>query len=65
MKLIVNGESIEKDVKSLAQLLKTMDIPERGVAVAVNNSMIRCDNWADFSLSEGDNILVIKAACGG
>ena len=44
MKLIVNGESIEKDVKSLAQLLKTMDIPERGVAVAVNNSMIRRDN---------------------
>lgn len=65
MKLIVNGESIEKDVKSLAQLLKTMDIPERGVAVAVNNSMVCRDNWADFSLSEGDNILVIKAACGG
>lgn len=65
MKLKVNGEMVEHDVAYLSQLLETMALPERGVAVAVNNTMISREEWKNYSLSEGDNILIIKAACGG
>ena len=65
MKLKVNGEIVEHDVAYLGQLLETMALPERGVAVAVNNTMISREKWENYSLSEGDNILIIKAACGG
>ena len=65
MKLKVNGEMVEHDVVYLSQLLETMALPERGVAVAVNNTMISRVEWKNYSLSEGDNILIIKAACGG
>lgn len=65
MKLIVNGEPVDKDVSLLGQLLQTMELPERGVAVAVNNTMIARDKWDSCTLSEGDNVLIIKAACGG
>lgn len=65
MKLKVNGEMVEHDVAYLSQLLETMALPERGVAVAVNNTMISRVEWKNYSLSEGDNILIIKAACGG
>ncbi len=56
---------VEHDVAYLSQLLETMALPERGVAVAVNNTMISREKWENYSLSEGDNILIIKAACGG
>ena len=56
---------VEHDVAYLSQLLETMAFPERGVAVAVNNTMISRVEWKNYSLSEGDNILIIKAACGG
>ena len=65
MKLKVNVEMVEHDVAYLGQLLETMALPERGVAVAVNNTMISREEWKNYSLSEGDNILIIKAACGG
>ena len=65
MKLKVNGEMVEHDVAYLGQLLEIMALPERGVAVAVNNTMISREEWKNYSLSEGDNILIIKAACGG
>ena len=65
MKLKVNGEMVEHDVAYLSQLLETMALPERGVAVAVNNTMISRVEWKNYSLSEGDSILIIKAACGG
>ena len=56
---------VEHDVAYLSHLLETMALPERGVAVAVNNTMISRVEWKNYSLSEGDNILIIKAACGG
>ena len=56
---------VEHAVAYLSQLLETMALPERGVAVAVNNTMISRVEWKNYSLSEGDNILIIKAACGG
>ncbi|KAB5204631.1 sulfur carrier protein ThiS, partial [Bacteroides thetaiotaomicron] len=33
--------------------------------IAVNNKMIPRSEWEKFALQENDNLVVIKAACGG
>ena len=54
MKLKVNGEMVEHDVAYLSQLLETMALPERGVAVAVNNTMISREEWKNYSEDHED-----------
>ncbi len=50
---------------TLAQLATQLQLPENGVAIAVNNRMIPRPQWDGFGLQENDNLIVIKAACGG
>ena len=40
-------------------------LPEKGIAVAVDNAMVPRMEWESFTLKEGANIVIIKAACGG
>ena len=55
MKLKVNSKETEaKDA-----------LPERGVAIAVNNKMIPRTEWNERILQPNDSLVVIKAACGG
>lgn len=56
---------IPNAVHTVASLLKELNIPEKGTAVALNNRMVRRDDWAKHELAEGDKILLIKAAYGG
>ena len=60
-----NKEMIVPEGSSLSQLSQTLNLPEKGVAIAVNNQMIPRQNWLDKKLAENDKIVVIKAACGG
>ena len=60
-----NKEMIVPEGSSLSQLSQTLKLPEKGVAIAVNNQMIPRQNWLDKKLAENDQIVVIKAACGG
>lgn len=66
MDIRVNGNvtEIEADA-TLDVVLQALDLPERGVAVAVNNRMVTRGVWSDTVLHENDNVLIIKAACGG
>lgn len=50
---------------SLQQLAETLQMPDKGVAVAVNNQMIPRTKWSETILQENDQVVVIKAACGG
>lgn len=50
---------------TLAQLTMQLELPIQGIAIAVNNQMIPRTKWEEFLLHENDNIVVIKAACGG
>ena len=56
---------METDAVTLLQLTTELSLPAQGVAVAVNNRMIPRTEWADYALSEGISIVIIKAACGG
>ena len=64
MKVSINNKEVETDAVTLLQLTTELSLPAQGVAVA-NNRMIPRTEWADYALSEGISIVIIKAACGG
>ena len=49
------------------QLLLDMVVPEKqkGIAIAVNNSVIPKNNWQVQLLKQNDEVLIIKATQGG
>ena len=49
----------------MADLLRMHDVSSAGVAVAVNNAVVRRADWAVKTLSDGDKVMVITAVCGG
>ncbi|MBO4331584.1 MAG: sulfur carrier protein ThiS [Paludibacteraceae bacterium] len=66
MNIIVNGDRVEiasgATVKTLAE---QQNLPDRGVAVAVNNDMVPRADWDNKTLNEGDDVVIIRAVCGG
>lgn len=66
MKVLVNNkeQEITSDT-SVSMLAQSLQLPEKGIAIAVNNRMVSCTEWDSFVLKENDNIVIIKAACGG
>ena len=66
MKIFINRTSVESgDAVTLAELLSQNELDRPGIAVAVDNKVIRRDLWAEFPLNEGMKITVIHAVCGG
>lgn len=65
MKLKVNDQEVETGAINLHELSQELELPSAGVAVAVNQHMIPRTEWKTFTLNDGDNILIIKAVCGG
>lgn len=54
-----------KELSSINQLVKQLDIKTQGIAIAVNNQVISRAIWETFQVSEGDNLLIIQATQGG
>ena len=65
MKITVNNKETEFDGTSVSDLAVQLQLPEKGVAVAVNNEMIPRSEWSATPLAENANVVIIKAACGG
>ena len=66
MQIIVNNKAMEMaEGSTLSTLAEALRLPEKGVAVAVNNQMIPREEWSATSLQAGAQVVVIKAACGG
>ena len=66
MKVLVNSKETELAGQTTVSALKhSLQLPEQGVAIAVNNKMIPRAEWDSFQLKENDNVVIIKAACGG
>lgn len=67
MKLKVNDKEVETGAATLSLFIQEQEqnLPTTGIAVAVNNRMVPRAEWDSFALNEGDNILIIKAVCGG
>lgn len=65
MKITINNEPKEVTSSTIAQLSTELSMPERGVAIAINNRVVPRTAWADTALNDGDNVTIIKAAFGG
>jgi sulfur carrier protein len=50
---------------NLQDLLTQLKISEKGIAVAVNNQIVSKNDWNRRELSEGENVLIIRATQGG
>ncbi|MEG1562391.1 MAG: sulfur carrier protein ThiS [Bacteroides sp.] len=66
MKVQVNNKEVETTPPStLARLARQLELPAQGIAIAVNNRLIPRTQWDGYCLHENDNLVIIKAACGG
>ena len=58
------GDDRERPV-TLAQLLTQRGVTGPGIAVAIDGKVVRRADWAATPLSDGMEITVISAVCGG
>ena len=66
MEITVNNELKNINESSLGLLIDhLLGEKTKGIAVAVNQSIIPKQNWESTSLKEKDNVLIIKATQGG
>lgn len=66
MKVQLNNEEIEIQSDKLSDLLQSKSLIERkGIAVAVNDSIVSKTNWSTTCLKENDKLLIITATQGG
>lgn len=61
----INREEKVTEAATVQQLAQELALPERGVALAVNNRIITRSAWEETPLQEGDDVTIIKAAFGG
>lgn len=68
MEVVINGEkrTIE-NVGTIEQLLAELSLPgnRRGIAVAVNDTVVPRSQWKTVRIAAGDRIEVIRAVQGG
>lgn len=67
MNVEINRKVVEvpQACDTLASLLQSQGISEKGHAVAVNNRVVPKTQWTDYPIADGMQITVIKAVCGG
>ncbi len=65
MKIIVNDEAVEVDDQTtVASLLERLGIPEKGIAVAVDATVLPRSDW-QTTLTDGARLEVVTAVQGG
>jgi sulfur carrier protein len=66
MRLTVNGRGWDSDRElSVEALVDTFTKARRGVAVAVNGTVVPRSTWAAVPLAEGDTVEMLTATQGG
>lgn len=66
MKATINGEVRDlPEGMTVERLLAHLDAPERGIAVAKNDHVVRRTTFAHEIVRDGDRIEIIRAVAGG
>ena len=65
MNIFINNKPYFTEEENLAALISSLNLSDRGLAVAVGNKMIPRTEWSSTLLDEGMNVVIIQAACGG
>jgi sulfur carrier protein len=61
----VNGRDRDVSAASVAELVATLGIDSRGVAVALDGEVVRRSAWDVTAVPEGANVEIVTAAAGG
>lgn len=65
MKISVNNKETVTEARNIADLAVELGLPSNGIAIAVDNKMVKRSEWKNTTLEENSKVLIIKAACGG
>ena len=65
MKIKINNKEVETAATTVGELAAEQKLPENGVAIAISNNMVPRTEWNNRHLNEGDDIVILKAFCGG
>lgn len=65
MDITINNKPLSTSAATISQLAAELALPEKGVAVAVDNKLVPRGDWGSFELREGAAVTVIRAAFGG
>ena len=65
MRLVVNGEERDLAVATVAELLETLEVWQRYVAVELNREIVPKSEHATCTLTEGDRIEIVTMVGGG
>jgi sulfur carrier protein len=66
MNVVVNDKhyDVAEDV-NVESLLESLSLPTKGIAVAVDGTVVPRPDWSSTKLTEGASIVVLKAFYGG
>lgn len=65
MTITINNQPTETNATTLFALATELQLPQKGIAVAIANKIVPRNEWETTPLHDNDNIVIIKAACGG
>ena len=65
MTISINNKQHETQASTVSELATQLQLPPKGVAIAVDNQLKPRGSWGDIAIQEGASITIIKAACGG
>ena len=61
----INGELLEKDGKTVLEMLADMDINGQRVAVEINEEIVPKVKYGETELKDGDKVEVVRLVGGG
>ena len=65
MLIKINNKEVATQAVTVEDIAIEQKLPEKGVALAISNEMVPRTEWANRQLKEGDDIVILKAFCGG
>jgi sulfur carrier protein len=63
--ITLNGDPTDAGGLTLAELLARLEVPDRGVAVAVDAEVVPRGEWPTFVVPDGAAVEVVTAVQGG
>lgn len=61
----INGELLDKDGKTVTEMLSDMEISGQRVAVEINEEIVPKAKYDDTILKDGDHVEVVRFVGGG
>ncbi len=65
MKIKLNGQESSTRSRTIEELLRETDAPEKGIAVARNGAVVPKIEYSKTAIEENDDIEIIRAVQGG